>query len=139
MKSLKLTISCFKSPCSSNLLCHPGKQLTLNSTLKNASNLSPTWTTVAPKPYRVSCLQDLPVVSTKPFEAFYDASFDLPPETKSIEAYRNALQNLEIALQQIDNSDKIVHCALDLEKSRDGNISSPDISFQDTASISKLI
>ena len=115
------------------------KHLTLKSALKNAFNLSPSWTNVAPKPPRVTCIKDLPIPSINPFEAFCDIPFDVPPETKSIESCKNVLQELERALQQIDDSDKIVYCALTLKKYPDGNVSSPEVSIKDTSSIPKFL
>ena len=79
------------------------------------------------------------MVSINPFEVFCDISFDAPPATKSIEACRNVLQELERALQQIDNSAKIVNYALTLEKSPDGHVDSIDVYIKNEASIPKII
>ena len=111
----------------------------MKSALKNASNLAPVWTNADPKQPRATCWKDLPVVSTNPFEEFYDISFYMISETKSIEAYRNVLQELKTALQQIDNSAKTVHSALNLEKAPDRYIALSDAYIKDAASIPKLL
>ena len=58
-------------------------------------------TSIAPKPARVTCLKDLPAFSMNTLELFCDISFDVPPATKAINAYRSILQELERALKQI--------------------------------------
>ena len=63
----------------------------------------------------------------------------MPPATKAINAYRSILQELERALKQIDDSAKIAHYALTLEKYPEVCVTSPDISIKDPAFITKLL
>ena len=111
----------------------------MKSELKNVSNVAPALTTASPKTPRVTCLKDFFVVSMNSFKALYNISFDVPPETKSIEAFRNVLQELEIVLQQIDYSAKITHHTLTLEKDLCCHVALPEMSIEDTAYMPKFL